>query len=212
MLTHAIVRCGYSLVDKRETQLPNRYCHADESGQETRGRIYVVGCIVFDTTKDLLDVLAEYCEQVEVISRKGRFKWGKAERKRRLEYIRRIIADPRFVGALRFAVFENTVKYDRATIDAIARAVLWDPPTEKYSVIVYVDALSRTKRREYSNALNQRGIHVAKVQGVAKDENNALTRLADALAGIVRDVLDGEDEELIRLYEAGVKAKVIVAV
>jgi hypothetical protein len=192
--------------------VPNRYCHADESGQETRGRIYVVGCIVLDVTKDVLDELSDFCEQVEAISRKGRFKWGKAERKRRLEYIRRILSDPHFVGALRFAVFENTVKYDHATIDAIARATSWAPPAEKYDVIVYVDALSRTKRREYSNALNQRGIHVVKVQGVTKDENNALTRLADALAGMVRDVLDGDDEEVKRLYEAGLKARVIVQV
>ena len=34
----------------------------------------------------------------------------------------------------------------------------------------------------------------ARYKGVTKDENNALVRLADAVAGFVRDVLDGNEE------------------
>lgn len=49
-----------------------------------------------------------------------------------------------------------------------------------------------------------------KVQGVTKDENNSLVRFADAVAGFVRDVLDGDREEAKKLFEQVVKAGALV--
>ena len=56
------------------------YCYVDETGQDTRGNIFVVSVVVTGSERD---VLLKFCEETEEKSRKGKFKWGKAEPKRR---------------------------------------------------------------------------------------------------------------------------------
>ncbi len=87
------------------------------------------------------------------------------------------------------------------TIVGIAKAIHYKEPAE-YATIIYVDGLKKSKRQEYGSELRKLGIPTRKVQGVTKDENNALIRLADAVAGFVRDVIDGGEEELIIFTEA----------
>ena len=84
---------------------------------------------------------------------------------------------------------------------AIVQAVLWRKSEQPYSAFVYVDGLSKTKRRAYTQALRAQGVLVHQVRGIPKDENSPLTRLADALAGFVRDALSGEDDEAKQLLE-----------
>jgi len=49
-----------------------------------------------------------------------------------------------------------------------------------------------------------------KVQVVTKDENNSLVRFADAVAGFVRDVLDGDRGEAKKLFEQAVRAGALI--
>ncbi len=173
------------------------YCYVDENGQDTKGRIFIVAVVVLGSERD---ELLGACEQLEQDTKKGKFKWGKAEHSRRIEYLHRIFAEGRLKGSLRYSVFHQTTDYDMATIVAIAKAVHSGKPKTPYTTLIYVDGLSKTKRHEYSRELRKLGIPTRKVQGVAKDENNALTRLADAIAGFVRDVLDGAEGDLQDLY------------
>lgn len=53
---------------------------------------------------------------------------------------------------------------------------------------------------------------VRKVQGVAKDETNALTRLADAIAGFVLDAVDGKSEEIKALFQKAKKDGMLIDV
>jgi len=171
------------------------YCFVDENGQDTEGSIFVVAVVVLREDKDALLAL---CEHVEVESRKGKFKWGKAQQAYRLEYLRRVFANDAFQGSLCYVVFRETKDYESATIGAIARAVNAQKIPQPFSTLVYVDGLSKTKRQPYAVQLRRLGVHPRKVQGVAKDENNALVRLADAVAGFVRDVLDGDEDAVER--------------
>lgn len=186
------------------------YCYVDENGQETEGRIFIVSVVVLEKEKD---ELFDFCEQLEQSTGKGKFKWGKAEHSRRVAYLRRVFVDQRFKGNLRFRVFRGAVDQHEATIDAIARAVRFRKPAGRYTTLVYVDGLAKTKRHLYGNALrNNWGVPNKKVQGVTKDENNALVRLADSIAGFVRDVLDGDEGELRRLFEQARQRGVLVEV
>ena len=45
-----------------------------------------------------------------------------------------------------------------------------------------------------------------------KDENNSLVRLADSVAGFVRDVLDGDSKEAKKLFEQVVKSGALIEV
>ncbi len=178
-------------------------CFVDESGQDTKGQLFVVAIAIF---RDDGEVLSSTCEQFERESGKGKFKWGKAEYRRRNEYLRRVFAHKSFEGCLRYAVFQQTTDYDRATIQAIARVLRDQSAGQPYCAIVHVDGLSKTKEREYTRELRKLGVRVRKVRGVAKDENNALTRLADAIAGFVRDVLEGAGGELQTLFAEASRA------
>ncbi len=185
------------------------YCYVDESGQDTKGDIFIVSIVVTGKERD---ELLQLCEEIEKKSGKGKFKWGKAENKRRLEYLKYIFSSRHFRGKLRYSVYREQVNYDMATIVGIAKAVHFKEPPEGYSALIYIDGLSKTKRHEYGSELRKLGIHTKKVQGVSKDENNALTRLADAIAGFVRDVLTKKDAGAEKLFNEAVKNDSLVEV
>ena len=141
------------------------------------------------------------CEQLEQASGKRKDKWGQARHERRMNYLRQVFADARFRQKLRYGVFHQVGDFDAATVVTIAKAISWRRPTGKYTTTVYVDGLSKTKRREYSLRLRRLHLPVRHVRGVARDESDALTRLADAIAGFVRDALEGEAPEVEALFE-----------
>lgn len=185
------------------------YCYVDESGQDTKGDIFIVSIVVTGSERD---ELLKLCEEIEIKSGKGKFKWGKAENKRRLDYLRSIFSSKHFKGKLRYCVYRQQVNYDMATIMGIAKAIHFREPTQNYTTLVYVDGLTKTKRHQYGSELRKLGIHTKKVQGVTKDENNALTRLADSVAGFVRDVLDKESKEVQELFKDALEQENLVEV
>lgn len=193
---------GFVTVDKV-------YCFVDETGQDTQGRLFIVAIVVIGKERDKLLTL---CEKLEKESGKGKFKWGKADKKLRLRYLSGIFARSFVKEKLRYSVFRDSKDYDLATIMAIAKAVKWKEIRKKYTTLVYVDGLTKVKRREYGVNLRKLGIPIRKVQGVTKDENNPLTRLADAIAGFVRDALERQAKDIEKLFEQAVRNKVLVEV
>jgi hypothetical protein len=185
------------------------YCYVDETGQETRGEIFIVSIVI---TNEERDELLKLCEQIEKISGKRKDKWGATKHERRMRYLRHILADDRFNGKLRYSLFRNTREYDASTVEAIAKAVLWHKPAETYTSLIYVDGLSRTKRHQYAVALRRYGVPIRKVMGVARDESNALTRLADSVAGFVGDAIKGRSKEIKDLHEKAKRQAVLVEV
>lgn len=184
------------------------FCYVDETGQDTKGRLFIVSVVVTVTAADR-DELATFCEALEETTGKGKLKWGKADMDRRLSYLRGVFRDPRFAGSLRYVVFRRTSDYDRACIQGVAQALHGHSSTP-YAATVYIDALAETKRYEYTRELRQLGVTVEKVRGVAKDENSPLTRLADAVAGFVRDVLEGIAGKPKILFESATRRGVLV--
>lgn len=186
------------------------YAYADENGQDTMGRVFIVGVVVLVDSQHK-EVLSSACEAFEVASGKGKAKWGKSRPRKRLDYLRRVLADPRFRGKLRYSVFEHGKDYDLATIMAIAKAIHWSK-LHDFTSLVYVDGLSKTKRPEYAQQLRRLGIPTQKVRGVMKDENDALIRLADTLAGFIRDALDKGTGEEHAIYTRARRKGILVEV
>jgi hypothetical protein len=62
--------------------------------------------------------------------------------------------------------------------------------TAPLSATVVVDGLGRPERHRFAAGLRKLGIAVRKVRG-ARDQSDELIRLADAIAGFVRDSLAG---------------------
>ncbi len=177
----------------------------DESGQDTRGRLFIVaGVAVADSSK-----FRQLCEFLERTSRKGTVKWGKANKINRLVYLRTVISDPRFSDVILFSyVFLNTTDYVGATVQGIDLAVA-NLHLSNSLVSVYVDGLVKTQYKEYKVRLRKLGCQVEKVRG-RKDENEPLIRLADAVAGATRDLLEDEDSELRELFSIAIKREILV--
>lgn len=173
----------------RESRKKKLYCYVDETGQDTRGGLFVVALVVSDEERD---VLATQAERLEQRTGKGLAKWRKAVFGKKVEYIKAVLASPLFQGSLFFASYENTSAYLDLTILSTARAVLHKVGNAEYKATIIVDGLRASEVAHFAAALRQLRISVRKVRGM-KDESNSLIRLADAICGFVRDYLEGQE-------------------
>ncbi|HEY4361439.1 MAG TPA: DUF3800 domain-containing protein [Bryobacteraceae bacterium] len=165
------------------------YCYVDESGQDTKGDLFLVALVVTGTERD---ELVREAERIEHTSGKGIIKWRKTRLERKTAYLRAILTSPQFSGKLFYARYTKTkgAYLDLMALSA-ARAILGKAEQE-FSATVVVDGLHESEVWHFSRVLRSLRVPVRKVRGV-KDESNSLIRLADALAGFVRDYLEGEE-------------------
>jgi hypothetical protein len=66
---------------------------------------------------------------------------------------------------------------------------------------IYVDGIHESKQSEYANELRAIGIRVRRVHRL-RDESSALIRLTDSLAGLARQVTEGNDEAIAIIRQA----------
>jgi hypothetical protein len=189
--------------------LQKLYCYVDETGQDTKGELFIVTVVILETERN---EIRGYCEDLESKTRKGNQKWRGSRHDARRRYIEAILNNPAFAGKLMYSVFRDTRDYDLATVLGISKAIRWYEPEKDHAATVYIDGLSKNSRQLYSTELRKLGILTRKVMGVRRDENNALTRLADALAGFLRDAIGEESREAVRLLHAARRKGVLVEV
>lgn len=79
--------------------------------------------------------------------------------------------------------------YVELTTEAVARAVT-AKQGRRAKLTVIIDGLNQAEVRRVGTGLRQRGLHVRKVRGL-RDESDAILRLADAMAGFLRDLTEG---------------------
>ncbi len=182
------------------------YCYVDETGQDTQGELFIVSVAVTEER----DSLRQLCETIERETGKGRVKWIKTARPRRVAYIRRIIDTPAFRGKLSFASYHDTKDYVLLTVETIAKSIQ-RICVSKYKATVFIDGLSHSQESTVRVQLTRHGIRIKKVRGVKKDENEALIRLADAICGFVRNASAGQPE-LKELFHRGISNGVLVDV
>ena len=186
-----------------QPQKQKLYCYVDESGQDTEGRFFLVAVVITGNSRDELQ---QKLEEIEHRTRKGRVKWHRTGLSRRLVYIRSILDLPEMFGALDFAQYANSKAYLDLTVDAIAGVMERQPAYDRLSVIV--DGLLPGEIAKFKLRLNERRVHARKIVGV-RDESDPLIRLADALAGFVRDALEGKPD-IRPVYDYALRAEKIV--
>ena len=166
------------------------YCYVDETGQDTKGEMFIVSVVVVSWHRD---ALAEQLEMIERETHKGRVKWTHTKPVNRLAYFDRVLSSDAFKGKLNYALFRGSTEYLRDTLQAAAR------PIETHvaagtSAIILVDGLQKSLVHQFGTQLHRMGIRTRKVRGIRKEEADALMRLADAVCGFVRDALMGNPE------------------
>ena len=166
------------------------YCYVDETGQDTKGELFLVSVVI---AKDERDNLIEKLEGIERSTGKGRVKWMRASDKARVAYIRRVLSAPVFKGKLHYAFYHDATNYLSLTILTTARAITASVVGE-YRATIFIDGLQKTQIPLVGTELRHLHINTKKVRGVRDEESNALIRLADALCGFTRAALSGRED------------------
>jgi hypothetical protein len=179
------------------------YAYVDESGQDSKGQIFIVSVVVVGQRRD---ELRKKLRAIERTSNKKLRKWKKSRPHHREAYIRQVIESGMFTDAIYFAHYKDTRTYVDLTVLSIAKAInhVASPP---YETSIFIDGLKKTERMFFGSSLRKLNIKVRKVRGL-RDESDEFIRLADAIAGFVRDCLE-KDPKMKDLYEQALKSKVI---
>lgn len=171
------------------------YCYVDETGQDTKGDIFLVSVVI---TQEDRQEISEQLIRVEEKSGKGNVKWNDAEENLKKTYIRQVLKLRSLRGKLSYSVYPGTKDYLSRTVLTTARAIT-SFSKENYKAIVFVDGLQKSKIRWFGSELRHLQIRTEKVRGVRKEETEPLLRLADALCGFIRVSLTKRREEFSHL-------------
>lgn len=168
--------------------------YVDESGQDTLGNIFFVAIVVVSEKRE---ELRELLRHIEKSSRKTK-KWTKTTSERRALYINQILKEKKFSGKIYFACYFDSREYVDLTILSAAKAIL-DFGYDDYLATVYVDGLSKKGRQRFAAGLRKLRVKTKLTHG-ARDESEEFIRLADAIAGFVRDGTE-KDKIMKPLFE-----------
>lgn len=166
------------------------YAYVDESGQDTEGRIFVVGVVVLEKEYD--HILKEL-QHIEEKSGKRVKKWNKAPYDYRKAYFEGISKSDAFRNSLFFETFANSNKYIKMTSYATAKAILKKVVDNDYSATIFIDGFRKRELEIFIQGLRDLHIKRRKVRGVRNEESESFILLADALCGLIRDA-DGSDK------------------
>lgn len=182
------------------------YCYVDETGQDTRGKLFLVVVVIVGKQRD--DLRRELAE-IERASGKHEKKWTRSTLRQREAYIRCILTRPSFAGTLYCSAYQDTCAYVDLTILSTAKAINTHARCP-YTASVFVDGLPRTEQHRFGSGLRKLGVATRKVRGL-NDQSDGFIRLADAVAGFVRENA-APDAPLHQLHSEALKTKRITEV
>lgn len=183
------------------------YCYVDETGQDTKGELFIVSVAVTKKDRDEVKTLLENIEQ---ITGKGKTKWVKTKKDAKIAYLEKILTNKAFQKKIFYSLSKDVKAYREITLVAIASAITASKENDQYEALVFIDGLQRGEVSKVATGLRRIGIRTEKVRGL-RDESDALIRLTDAIAGFIR-----ENEKDIsyakRLYKLGLENKIFTRV
>ena len=164
------------------------YCYVDETGQDTKGELFLVAIVLKEITD--LFVLEKQLEEIEKKTGKKLSKWKKTRQVVKKKYLKAIIQLKNLKNSIYYAVYNASKEYSKLTALTIAKAVL-AKDNKNYTVTIIIDGLNNREREIVRSELKKLKIKYRKIRGL-KDEQSAFLRLADAMAGFLRDMREQE--------------------
>jgi hypothetical protein len=186
--------------------LEKLYCYVDESGQDTGGRYFIVVAVI---ARGDNEYLSEELEKAEKSSGRGLSKWHSSHYSGRVRYIESIAKLEGLQGRVYARVYFEGKQYLERTASVIADSIIGfanGNMIPKYRSTVIVDGLKEGEAIPMAKALRMRGLLVGKIRG-CRDESSPIIRLADSIAGLVRDAHEGNaklDSFAKRLKKRGI--------
>jgi hypothetical protein len=164
------------------------YCYVDESGQDTRGRLFLVSVVI--TERSLREELERRLLEIEQQSGKKATKWQKTSFDRRMAYLNGVLQLSRLSGSLFYAVYSESREYVSLSAWTVAQAI-GIKAIGDYQATILIDGLNDRERQQVRRELQRLRVRYRDVRGV-RDEASPFIRLADALAGFLRDHEEGK--------------------
>ena len=180
------------------------YCYLDETGQDTKGDIFIVSIVITQENRVEIELLLE---KIEKKTGKKGTKWSKSKRTLQKAYIEEIFQRTIFKNSIFFSLTKDSKTYKDTMLVTIASAVNIAKKKEKFKASIFIDGLNDNEILLVKTGLRRIGLSTEKVRGV-KDESNAIIRLADAIAGLVRKKEEGV-EFAEKLYRMGLKKDIL---
>lgn len=177
------------------------FVYVDESGQDTKGLIFVVSILILDTAREQVE---KELEMIEQDSGKKKAKWHKAKREFREQYVEMLLERECVRKSIFFDMFSDQKKYIELTAYATAKAIL-KRAGKHYQATVFVDGLKGKEKDVFRRVLRELRVKTRKIRGVKKDENNACIRLVDTICGLIRDGYDGQERAQVLMRNYGIK-------
>jgi hypothetical protein len=173
------------------------YCYTDETGQDTAGRFFLVSVVLIDSAKK--DELEAKLEEIEKRTGKNKKKWAKEELGIRIQYIKEIAKIKILQYSLYYSVYFETKEYMHLTTLSIAKAIL-SKNMDDYAATIVIDGLTKKDTEKVKKDLKSLKIRYDAIRGM-KDEQSAFLRLADGMAGFMRDYIEKKPyaDELFKL-------------
>jgi len=183
------------------------YLYVDETGQDTKGAFFLVAVVIVE--RDFRQRAEGFCQEVEYRTGK-RSKWTKTRKPIRWAYMERILQTS-IPGLVMMVIEFRTGNTDYWGMTFQALYTVLTPMVhgeEGRRIKIFVDALSKTQAKEMGVQLRQRlqraargrGVYRLSVRGLRTERSTSLLRLADALCGFARAVIQKEPQAL-RLWE-----------
>lgn len=176
------------------------YCFVDETGQDTQGNLFLVAVVLKEING--LPLLEKRLEDIERSTGKNQRKWKKASRNIKRKYLEELVQIKELRNSIFYATYRTSIEYSRLTSLTIAKAVL-AKESKNYTVTIIIDGLNDKERDVVREELKKLKIKYRKIRGM-KDEQSAFLRLADAMAGFLREV--AEKEPYTRVFIQRLKA------
>lgn len=166
------------------------YCFVDETGQDTLGRFFLVSVVLQENEK--LEEFERYLLKIENTTGKKKLKWRLTNNKTKIQYLKTVFDLSLIVNSVYYSVYHNsTGEYPRLTAYSLAKAVLARNRDDEVIVTAIIDGLNDKEKIIVQQELKKLNIHYNKVRGM-KDEQSVFLRLADAVAGFMRDFFQKE--------------------
>jgi len=175
------------------------YCYADETGLDTKGEFFLVSVVALEG--ELREAAEASLERIETRTKKYNRKWGGTKHNIRIDYLRDILQIKQLSGSIFYATYRGRTNYIPLIAQTIIRVIRLKA-YGNYQATIIIDGINEAEQKLVSRLLKESHIRYNKVRG-PKDESTALLRLADAMAGFLRDYHERKDytDKLYRTFQ-----------
>ena len=165
------------------------YCFVDETGQDAGSERFIVVAVI--VTADVNEA-RERLEKLERSTHILNIKWHKSDYRYRIQFMEEFLRQDNQNLRIYFLKVNKLVFYYLPMVEIIRKSI-FENSAPGAQAIVCIDGLDKFSAKKFTNTLRTEKLKIKLAKG-ARDESEALIRLADRWAGCVRMALSGNEQ------------------